>query len=98
MFDQSNLIFSVLGAGKITATKFVSINQAAQKAKFYNEDSYGELVEALKCFDTRNDNTIPREELKAILPDYEETLLEDVLNAADKYGDGNLSITGIIRI
>ena len=83
----------VVGVGKINEERFVNINQAAILAPFYKEDTHAELTEALKCFDKNKDGIIPKVEMKAILPDYDDDILEEVFDAADN-GDGNLLVAG----
>lgn len=80
------------GDGKISLKEFLDIQAEAEKAPFFTEDSHAELIEALKCFDTNNNGTVSKEELKSILPDYEDDVLEEAFKSADKNNDGNLSI------
>ena len=85
---------SVSGETKIGLKEFIDIQTEAEKASFFKNDSQAELIEALKCFDASNDNTISKEDLRGILSEYDDAVIDDVFKAVGVYDDGKLSITG----
>lgn len=80
------------GETKIGLKEFIDIQTAAEKASFFTNDSQAELIEALKCFDGSNDNTISKDDLRGILSEYDDTVIDDVFKAVGVNDDGKLSI------
>lgn len=95
--DLDTLIESIQSAdteadGKIGLEEFIKIQQEASKMTFYCSDIQVELEKALKAFDDNDDGTISRDELKKILEDYNDEILEDVIRHAEVSEGGRLSI------
>ena len=86
--------YSVSGETKIGLKEFIDIQTEAEKASFFTNDSQAELIEALKCFDGSNDNTISKDDLRGILSEYDDTVIDDVFKAVGVNDDGKLSIRG----
>ena len=91
--NHSYALFS--GENKIGLKEFISIQREAEKAKFFTEDSQSELIAALKCFDLRGDNTLSKDDLKGILSDYDDDIIDDLLKAVCAPDDERLPITGM---
>ena len=79
---------------KIGLKEFTDIQSEAEKAQFFTEDSQTELIAALKCFDSRGDNTVSKDDLSGILSDYDDSIIDDLLKAVSVQDDGRISITG----
>lgn len=84
------------GECKICLDDYLRIQQNALKMSFYSSDIQKELIKALEEFDEQGDGTMRKEELKAILVDYDDKNLDKVIAHADLNKDGRLSIKGSV--